>query len=205
MRKERPMRKIIFASITVLAVLIFNGTTQAAKTPAYVGVSGCNCHKAEVEEWKGSPHSRAFELLMAKDRSKSHNKAMAAAKLDYKKDFNTDEKCLKCHTTGSGQPGGYVNDKNKAELGFVGCEMCHGAGGDYAGIHDKKAKTYTHAETVAAGQLYPQEGEKVCRQCHDNPDSPFNSKLDAKYLFNYTEMIKLNKAWHITYPLKGKH
>lgn len=199
------MRKTVFVSITIMAILILYGTSQAVKNPTYVGLTGCKCHKAEIDEWKKSPHAKAFELLSAKSRSKSHNKALAAAKLDYKKDYTSDEKCLKCHTTGYGGKGGYFEEKDSAELGQVGCEMCHGPGSEYREIHDKKGEEYAHAEIVAAGQMFPQDDEKVCRKCHDNTDSPFNSKLDAKYMFNFSEMKKLNKAWHKTYPLKGKH
>jgi len=199
------MGKMIFSAIAVFAILIFGGVTQAAKSPTYVGLTGCKCHKAEIDDWKKSPHAKAFELLSAKGRSKSNNKAMVAAKLDYKKDYTSDDKCLKCHTVGYGGKGGYFEEKDSAELGQAGCEVCHGAGSEYRDVHDKKGEAYGHAEIVAAGQLFPQEDEKICRKCHDSSDSPFNSKLDAKYMFNYGEMKKLTKAWHNTYSLKGKH
>ncbi|MBI5814862.1 MAG: hypothetical protein HZB29_04545 [Nitrospinae bacterium] len=177
----------------------------SAKNPQYSGNLGCKCHKAEQDEWAKSPHGKAMEALFAAKRTKSQNLALKNAKLDYKKDYNKDDKCLKCHVVGYSKPGGYEDEKSAADLIGAGCEMCHGPGSEYRNLHKEKEETFTRAEAKAAGATYGSDDSGVCLKCHDNKDSPFNAKTDKKYAFNHGEMIKLEKAWHKVYPLKFKH
>jgi len=65
-----------------------------------------NCHSAELEHWKTTPHARALETLENID--KAENSA-----------------CLDCHTTGFGYPGGFVSVEETPEMGGIGCEECH--------------------------------------------------------------------------------
>lgn len=198
-------RGILFFAAASAFVLTMYATMASAKKPQYVGNQGCKCHKPELDEWEKSPHGKAFETLAAKNRSRDENKAMRDAKLDIKKDYDKDEKCLPCHTVGYDKPGGYDDDKSAKDLVGVGCEMCHGPGSEYRNLHKEKEETFTRAEAKAMGAVSGKEDKAVCMQCHDHKDSPFNSKLDKKYMFNHEEMIKLEKAWHKVLPLKFKH
>ena len=54
-------------------------------------------------KWKKDPHAKAFALLTAK--------------------YESDTKCLKCHTTGYGEATGYKDAKSDASLRDVGCEL----------------------------------------------------------------------------------
>jgi hypothetical protein len=191
--------------MAVVGFLIALATAAAAKNPQFSGNTGCKCHKQEMDEWAAGPHGNAMDPLTASKRSKAQNNAMRTAKLDYKKDYGKDDKCLKCHTVGYGKPGGYDDEKSPADLRGVGCEMCHGAGSEYRNLHKEKEETFTRTEAKAMGALYGSQDEKVCRECHDHKDSPFNSAADKKYMFNYPEMIKLEKAWHKIMPAKFKH
>lgn len=200
------MRKyLVFLGVSIFCLAtLATYNAVAAKAPEYVGVEGCNCHKTEYEEWSKSSHANAFNILLAAGRSRGDNKAMKDAGLDYKKDYDKDPKCLPCHTIGYGKPGGYKDEKSPEHLRGVGCEMCHGAGSEYRVLHKEKDETFTKAEAAAMGEVYPPTKE-MCLECHDHPDSPFNSKVDEKYKFDFEEMVKLNKAWHKKYELMFKH
>ncbi|MBI4829376.1 MAG: hypothetical protein HY804_11320 [Nitrospinae bacterium] len=198
------IKRYLFVLGLSIFTLVAFATVAAAKKPQFLGVMGCKCHKDELDEWTKSPHGNAYKVLLEKERSKAQHKAMRAAGLDFKKDYNKDEKCLPCHTVGFGEPGGYQDEKSAEDLRNVGCEMCHGAGSEYAILHKEKGETFKKAEAAALGEIYPPK-EDVCRKCHDHKDSPFNSKTDKKYMFNFEEMIKLNKAWHKKFDLKFKH
>jgi hypothetical protein len=207
------MNKTIAVWIVFLICLIAYSTVASARRPMYVGNLGCKCHKPNQDDWAKSVHGKAFETLMAKGRSKQIKKALRKAGLSYTEDYTEDEKCLPCHVVGYDEPGGYADKTSAKDLKDVGCEMCHGPGSEYRQIHEEKGtpedapggKVYTRAEVKAAGQTFPKNDESVCRKCHDHKDSPFNSKTDAKYMFDYEEMIKLEKAWHKINKLEFKH
>jgi hypothetical protein len=70
---------------------------------------------------------------------------------------NFDIECLPCHTTGFKEPGGFaVSQSNESVFINVQCEACHGPG--------KKHK--------ALGDIIRDAGEGVCKQCHDEKNSP---------------------------------
>lgn len=76
----------------------------------YVGSENCKaCHEAEYKQWKSTPHSNAFDILLKK-----------------KRDFVP--ACVVCHSVGFGYPDGYEISKRQKWLKGVGCESCHGAG-----------------------------------------------------------------------------
>ena len=83
---------------------------------------------------------------------------------------NFDIECLPCHTTGFKEPGGFaVSQGNESAFINVQCEACHGPG--------KKHK--------AKGDIIRDAGEGVCKQCHDEKNSP---------RFNYEEYLPIVKC-----------
>jgi hypothetical protein len=64
--------------------------------------------------------------------------------------------CFECHTTGYGQPGGFISFEKTPDLGHVGCESCHGPG-------SRHAKTGDPADLVGRVSL------ETCSPCHDDP------------------------------------
>jgi hypothetical protein len=133
--------------------------------PKYLGMSKCKtCHQGEkrgdqYKIWALSDHSKAYPDL-ATDKSKE------LAKKQGIEDPQKSEKCLKCHTTGYGEPKEQFAESFKIEEG-VSCEACHGAASEYLSLHSKKDKK----EEAKKKGLIADPGEEFCKKCH-NPESP---------------------------------
>ncbi len=124
------------------------------KPPAdthYLGVSKCGeCHQPFVESWKKTRHAGAFSSLERAGKS-------------------GDPECIKCHTVGFGEKGGFYSAKITPMLTNVQCEACHGPGRDHLLDLSKPM------QPVA---------ESVCLKCHAKSASPdFNYPV-------YLEKIK---------------
>ncbi len=170
---------------------------SAADSPSYVGAKKCRaCHLKQFQTWEQTRMAKSFELLKAG----AHADAKKKMKVDPQKDYTHDEKCLPCHTTGFGKPGGFVSLEKTPEMVGVQCESCHGPGGEYLkeGFMTLKNKEYKRAELVKAGLVIP-DGKTCTGLCH-NSKSPFVTK-DS--IFNFEERKKKGTHEHI--PLKFPH
>lgn len=140
----------------------------------YVGAARCRaCHLPLARSWEQTKMAKAFELLkpgVAVEVKRAH-------KLDPAKDYTHDSNCLPCHVTGYGKPGGFETIEKTPGLAGVGCEVCHGAGGNYlkAKLMSLENKEYKRADLLAAGLTVPDV--KICQGCH-NPKSPFYKPFD---------------------------
>jgi hypothetical protein len=186
-----------FVFLLSCAALVLGASAAAAGEHAYVGSGSCRkCHLKEWKSWSETKMAKAFELLkpgVAADKKK-------AAGLDPSKDYTADKTCLACHTTGFGQPGGFVDAASTLDRAGVGCEMCHGPGGTYTQEQymSIKNKEYKKAEVVAVG-LVAEVTAARCINCH-NEKSPFVGK---GYVFNFEE--RKAKGTHEKFPLKYQH
>ena len=155
----------------------------------YVGSKKCKmCHMKVHKSWSKTKMGMAFNTLKpgeAKEAKEKHN-------LDVDKDYTRDAACIKCHTVGYGQAGGYVmpdlNDKKAVKaakkLEGVGCESCHGPGSEYVKLHKDvfmSKRKYKVEEFYAAGQR--KIDEATCTVCH-NADSP---TIDPATPFDFEE------------------
>ncbi|MFN8588331.1 MAG: multiheme c-type cytochrome [Candidatus Eisenbacteria bacterium] len=76
----------------------------------FVGADVCaRCHRAEYEQWRTTPHGRAWQTLV-----------------DERKDATPE--CVRCHVVGYGKPGGFQTGADAPRLANVQCENCHGMG-----------------------------------------------------------------------------
>jgi peroxiredoxin len=118
---------------------------------AYVGSDACqSCHADEHVAWKAHPHAKALDTLAAK------GKAGAA-------------ECVRCHTTGFEKPGGFqANGSAQPALAGVGCESCHGPGGDHVGENAPKKGTILKLSDKCGSCAILQ----VCGSCHDDANDP---------------------------------
>ncbi len=120
------------------------------------------CHKKKAignqfEIWLETKHAKAYATL-ATEKAK---KWAAEAGVD---DPQTDDRCIKCHSTAHGVPDDMVSRKFDRTAG-VQCEACHGAGKDYR----KKKVMVDRDKAIEKGLIIPTEA--VCTKCH-NDESP---------------------------------
>ena len=116
----------------------------------YISADACyNCHEIEYDEWVQTPHSTAFNSLVRRER-------------------HYDPQCMKCHVTGFGESGGFIDAENSPHMKGVQCESCHGPGRD-------------HVESADGDGMSPVD-EGTCLRCHDHDRDPE---------FDYHEKISL--------------
>jgi peroxiredoxin len=147
------------------ALLAERGAPRANLLPgsaAHVGSDACkSCHEREYNTWAAAPHARAVASL-AKD---GHER---------------DAKCLACHTTGYGRSGGFPAGGGVAEhrdLARVGCESCHGPGGDHVGEDATRIGTIVSLADKCDSCVILQ----ICGGCHDDENDPsFEFEVQAK-------------------------
>ena len=188
---------VLPAVLVFAAVLAVSAAPVTAGEFAYVGSKNCKkCHLKEYKSWEATTMATTFETLKPGVRADEKT----AAGLDPAMDYTTDAKCVKCHVTGYGKPGGFVDIATTPDLVGVGCESCHGPGGSYVAddLMSLKNKEYKRADLVAAG-LVEKVGEAQCTGCH-NSESPFVAEGQA---FDF----EANKAsgMHERYELKYSH
>jgi len=119
----------------------------------YVGSAACqSCHPAEHETWAGQPHARSLASLEAKGEA-----------------ANTD--CQACHTTAPGKPGGFPLGSVPSEhpdLASVGCESCHGPGGEHVKPESRKIGSIVSLGDKCDSCVILQ----ICGSCHDDANDP---------------------------------
>jgi len=135
----------VIRTVVVLAVggsLVPSGTSiaQTLDSESYVGSEACaSCHPEEYENYLNfAKKAKSFEPV-----KKMRPKLMAA---EYRE-------CLKCHTTGYGEPGGFRSEEETPELKNAGCEVCHGPGS-------------RHVVSAEASDVRGRLSRSVCESCH---------------------------------------
>jgi hypothetical protein len=182
--------------LPTLAVVAL-ASAASAQEHAYVGNKNCKkCHMKQWKSWSATKMAKAFDTLKPGERAE----AKTAAGLDPDKDYTTDPNCVRCHVTGYGKEGGFVDVASTPDLVGVGCEMCHGAGGTYTQPEHMsiKNKNYKRADLVAVGLVSP-VSEAQCVGCH-NTESPF---VGDDYVFDFA--ARKDEGTHEHYELKYDH
>ncbi|GMR03199.1 MAG: hypothetical protein BMS9Abin21_026 [Thermodesulfovibrionia bacterium] len=192
------MKKILVGFISVMFFTVFfSASTANADSAEYLGAKKCiMCHIKQYKSWQKTKMATSFENLKAGVKAEAKEKAGLAPD----KDYTTDANCLKCHTTGYGEAGGFKSVADTPKLINVQCEGCHGPGSEYRKIMMRNPK-YITSELRAVGLTDLSEDEKTCLKCHGG-DSPFNEKLDPKYKFIFKERLKNT---HKNFPKKFEH
>jgi peroxiredoxin/nitrate/TMAO reductase-like tetraheme cytochrome c subunit len=131
-------------------------------TAAYVGSNACrSCHEMEYGTWSKSRHGAALSSLASKGET-------------------SNAKCLTCHTTAFGRPGGFPDDGRSADqldLARVGCESCHGPGEDHVKDGAVRIGTIVSLGDKCNSCVILQ----ICGACHDDANDPgFEFAVDEK-------------------------
>jgi peroxiredoxin len=123
----------------------------------YVGSQSCaGCHAQEHALWSKSSHARALDTLEARGE-------------------RANDACQKCHTTGFDQAGGWP--AGGEALAGVGCESCHGPGGNHIGPTARRDGTILALTDKCDSCVIMQ----ICGSCHDDANDPgFEFELDDK-------------------------
>lgn len=116
----------------------------------YTGSKRCSsCHFKQYMAWKKTTHAKTFDLLPD--------------------EYKTNEKCLKCHTTGYGEPSGFTDVESTPNLVGTTCETCHGPGSKHEEVSQSYAKTKElppEAERAIRDSIWMMLPRNICVECH---------------------------------------
>ncbi|MFQ5646075.1 MAG: multiheme c-type cytochrome [bacterium] len=167
------------------------------------------CHHVQYLSWQESSKAHAFTDLKPGEKFLEKQ----AAGVDPSRDYSRDPRCLRCHTTGYGEPTGFVSEEKTPDLKNVQCEGCHGPGGEFTQVMRRKY-SFAHSEVDDRGHLkfsrhiHSPTGHRYalsakymesCREkCH-NPDCPLYKPLEGPL------KLQVVKGGHRLYGIKFKH
>jgi len=175
--------------------------SDPAKT---VGPNACaECHKQEVEAWKGTHHFKTFREMPRKTEANEIAEKMGVRRI------KSESLCLNCHFT--------VQQKDNKEepVSGISCESCHSAGRDWLKVHSgfsgKTARTETKPEEEARWKLADSKGmirprslyqlAKNCYSCHVVPQEDLVNKGghragSAFELVSWSQGEVLHNTWY---------
>lgn len=143
------------------------------------GPNACaECHKQEVEAWKGTHHFKTFREMPRNTQANKIAERMGVRRI------KSESLCRNCHFT--------VQQKDNMDepIAGISCESCHGAGKDWIKVHSgfsgKTAQTESKAEEAARWKLADSKGmirprslyalAKNCYACHVVPQEDLVNK-----------------------------
>jgi len=143
------------------------------------GPNACaECHKQEVEAWKGTHHFKTFREMPRNTQANKIAERMGVRRI------KSESLCRNCHFT--------VQQKDNTDepIAGISCESCHGAGKDWIKVHSgfsgKTAPTESKAEEAARWKLADSKGmirprslyalAKNCYSCHVVPQEDLVNK-----------------------------
>ncbi len=122
----------------------------------FIGSKKCRkCHFKVYRDWAKRGHAKAFEPLKPEDMDKVCDK--------------TKKKCVACHVTGYGKPGGFSDPEKDKHLAEVGCEACHGPGSLHA---DMSPRDLREIKKKGGDLKIKMADPEACVYCH-NPHINF--------------------------------
>jgi Cytochrome c554 and c-prime len=126
--------------VVLLVTLLITMTVFADTGKRYVGSHVCEeCHTDQSDAFlKHASKADSYESVTVMRKGLTDS--------EYRE-------CLKCHSTGYGQPGGFVSETETPHLKNAGCEVCHGPGS-------------VHAETGDPEDIIADITIDICATCH---------------------------------------
>jgi len=134
-------KTIVTFTCTAILVIAMSATGIENEPPIYVGSSSCkDCHTHEYNSWKSSKHAK-----------------------NIKSDQEMSPVCKGCHTTGMITP-------EQAPIEYdVGCEACHGPGGDH------------NLDGGDVATIVSSNSADICGRCHSGSQSGNNISWMKEY------------------------
>lgn len=207
----------VFASLCVLGMMATPAgddpksepprSIEAERPPPakYVGVKKCKmCHIDWYDALMDTAKADAFDALKPGRRREEKTRAG----LDPAKDYTAESQCLKCHSVGFAEPGGYEvpapgDDRaaRRAErFKGVSCESCHGPGERFVKVMQdilRSERPYEKSELRAAGLRAV--GPDVCSACHTGSAPCHDGQLEGDPL----SLAKEGFHEHIVFKYRG--
>jgi len=178
--------------------------SDPANPAKVVGPNACaECHKQEVEAWKGTHHFKTFREMPRRKEANEIAERMGVQRI------RSESLCLTCHYT--------VQEKEnkKQPIAGISCESCHSAGEAWIKVHSgfsgKTEKTETKAEKEARLKLADSKGmirpsslyrlAKNCYSCHVVPQEDLVNKGghragSAFELVSWSQGEVRHNTWH---------
>ena len=147
--------------LSFLAVLVSMGFAQdralAGDPTETAGPNACaECHKQEVEAWKGTHHFKTFREMPRNAKGKQIAKRLGVRRI------KSESLCLGCHYTVQQKDGG------ETAVSGISCESCHGAGKEWIKVESTTGKTFRFLPEWVGGS--PQDGghnkKEIVEQFH---------------------------------------
>jgi hypothetical protein len=127
------------------ALLLFWGLAprvlaEPEGTPTYLGSLACKgCHEKQYESFSAhAKKSTSFQSIVRLRKKLTQEELQG---------------CYFCHTTGYGEPEGFVSEEATPHLKNAGCEVCHGPG-------------EFHAESTKPADIKGRLTQEDCERCH---------------------------------------
>ncbi|MGM0452397.1 MAG: multiheme c-type cytochrome [Thermodesulfobacteriota bacterium] len=138
----RRIAMIMAMALPALVAASGPGDTGAAADKRYVGSQTCRaCHQKQYQRYEQyAKKARSYDSVRVME------KGLTEAEI---------RECYECHTTGYGQPGGFVSESNTPQMKNAGCEVCHGPGS-------------RHAETLHPEDIIGDIEMSTCKRCHNS-------------------------------------
>lgn len=189
----------------VFMTLILGAYGAIASDPdKTVGPNACaECHKQEVEAWKGTHHFSTFRNLPRSPEARKIAERMGV------RHIKSDGLCRNCHYTLQRK------DAKEEPVAGISCESCHGGGREWIKVHSgfsgKTAKTETKAEAQKRWELAESKGmirrhalyqlAKNCYGCHVVPQEDLVNKGghragSAFELVSWSQGEVLHNTWY---------
>ncbi|HMA68036.1 MAG TPA: cytochrome c family protein [Desulfosalsimonadaceae bacterium] len=133
---------VLLPALLLVAAKAGPGSEAAAGGKRFVGSQTCmSCHPKQYErftQFARKAHSFESVKIMQKNLTDEELKG-----------------CYECHTTGYGQPGGFVSEEKTPHMKNNGCEVCHGPGS-------------AHARTLNPEKIIADVDMDTCKTCHNS-------------------------------------
>jgi hypothetical protein len=132
---------IVGLGLLAVASLVGAPSLAAPDVANVIGPDECGeCHKAEVEVWRGTHHHKTFQELPRKDKAREIADKMGIRRI------KNESLCLQCHFTQM------IDDSGEPDaVAGISCESCHSAGKAWNDLHSDYGGKEVTRETEDPG------------------------------------------------------